>query len=64
MKKINNLLANLKPKEKPSTTCMKWDKNGSLSSHDHLHLMKQLCTIDPKLANSEVCKVIDLCLYT
>ena len=56
MESINHYLENFNPKEKLSTTCMKWDKNGSLSSHDYFHLMKKLCTIDPTLAESDACK--------
>ena len=38
------------------STCMKWGKDGSLSSRDQDGLMRHLCSTDPALANSEVCK--------
>ena len=38
------------------STCMKWGSDGSLAPHDQEGLMRHLCSTDPALAGSEVCK--------
>ena len=38
-------------------TCLKWSADGSLSEHDHQELMKRLCSVDPVLAETDVCDV-------